>query len=86
MNYAATARRPELVPSSKFKVYNEKNLDQIDYLHNLPDELRHEINVVAKVLPFRVNQHVLDQLIDWDNAATDPIFLLTFPQRDMLEP
>ena len=86
MNYAATARRPELVPSSKFKVYTDKHLDQIHQLDSLPDELRHDISVVAKVLPFRVNQHVLEQLIDWDNAETDPMFLLTFPQREMLEP
>ncbi len=86
MNYAATARRPELVPSSKFKVYTEKHLAQIHQLDVLPDELRHDISVVAKVLPFRVNQHVLEQLIDWDNAETDPMFLLTFPQREMLEP
>ena len=86
MNNAAVARRPKLVPSSKLKVYTEKHLGQIHQLHNLSDELHRDISIVAKVLPFRVNQHVLDQLIDWDNAETDPMFLLTFPQREMLEP
>ena len=86
MNYAAIARRPELVPSTKFKVYTEKQLDQINQLDNLPGQLRHDIRVVAKILPFRVNRYVLDTLIDWDNAETDPMFLLTFPQREMLEP
>ena len=86
MNYAAFAGKPELVPSSKFKVYTEKHLDQISQLDALPGRLRHEVRVVARILPFRVNQYVLDQLIDWENAETDPIFLLTFPQKDMLEP
>lgn len=86
MNYAAIARRPELVPSTKFKVYTEKHLDQISQLDSLPSQLRHDIRVVAKILPFRVNQYVLDTLIDWDDAETDPMFLLTFPQKDMLEP
>ncbi len=86
MNYAAIARRPELVPSTKFKVYTEKHLDQISQLDSLPRQLRHDIRVVAKILPFRVNQYVLDTLIDWDDAETDPMFLLTFPQKDMLEP
>ena len=86
MNYAAYARRPELVPSSKFKVYTEKHLDKIVHLNTLPSELRNDIRVVAKILPFRVNQYFLDQLIDWENAETDPMFILTFPQRDMLEP
>jgi KamA family protein len=44
------------------------------------------MRVVANVLPFRVNQYVLDQLIDWDNIPADPIFQLTFPQVGMLEP
>ena len=86
MNHAALARKPELVPSSKFKVYTEKHLDQISHLDSLSERLRHDIRVVAKILPFRVNRYVLDQLIDWENAETDPIFLLTFPQRGMLEP
>ena len=86
MNYAAIARRPELVPSTRFKVYTEKHLDQISQLDVLPSQLRDEIRTVAKILPFRVNQYVLDTLIDWDNAKTDPMFLLTFPQKDMLEP
>ena len=86
MNYAAFARKPELVPSSKFKVYTEKHLDQISQLDTLSRRLRHDIRVVAKILPFRVNRYVIDQLIDWENPESDPIFLLTFPQRDMLDP
>lgn len=86
MNYAAIARRTELVSSTKFKVYTEKHLDQISQLDSLPSRLRHEIRVVARILPFRVNQYVLDTLIDWDDAENDPMFLLTFPQKDMLEP
>lgn len=42
------------------------------------------MKVVAKVLPFRVNQYVIDELIDWNNIPADPIFQLTFPQKGML--
>ncbi|MBZ0172124.1 MAG: hypothetical protein K8E66_07080, partial [Phycisphaerales bacterium] len=42
--------------------------------------------VVSSVLPFRVNQYVIDELIDWSNVPDDPIFQLTFPQRGMLAP
>ena len=86
MNYAAFDGKVGLVPRIKYKVYTEKHLDRISQLDNLPKQLRDEIRVVAKILPFRVNQYVLDTLIDWDKAETDPIFLLTFPQKDMLEP
>ncbi len=42
------------------------------------------MEIVAHVLPFRVNQYVVDELIDWERAPNDPIFQLTFPQRGML--
>ncbi|WP_380281830.1 hypothetical protein [Kitasatospora purpeofusca] len=42
--------------------------------------------MVAAVLPFKVNNHVLDELIDWDRVPDDPMYRLTFPHRDMLPP
>ena len=36
------------------------------------------------VLPFRVSQYVLDELIDWSRVPDDPIFQLVFPQHGML--
>ena len=44
------------------------------------------MRVVANVLPFRVNEYVVDELIDWEQVPNDPIFQLTFPQPGMLEP
>jgi len=41
---------------------------------------------VAHVLPFRVNNYVIENLIDWENLSDDPIYRLTFPQQDMLSP
>ncbi|AWK71746.1 lysine 2,3-aminomutase [Rhodococcus oxybenzonivorans] len=48
--------------------------------------LAHEAHVVSQVLPFKVSSYVVDELIDWDRAPDDPIYRLTFPHRDMLEP
>ena len=75
----------EIAPR-RFKVYTERHLDQIKPLARLSEEQRFEMRVVASVLPFRVNDYVVDNLIDWDNVPTDPIFQLTFPQKDMLTP
>ena len=86
MNYPVSARRHDAIPNSKFKVYTQKQIGQISQLDVLPEQLKFDIQVVANILPFRVNQYVLDHLIDWDNAETDPIFILTFPQREMLAP
>lgn len=52
---------------------------------HLSDEQKHAIDVVSQVLPFKTNNYVVDNLIDW-NDATDPIFILNFPQRKMLAP
>ena len=68
----------------RFKVYTERHLDRIAQIRRLPEEQRFAMHVVAKVLPFRVNQYVIDELIDWTNIPEDPIFQLTFPQPGML--
>ena len=68
----------------RFQVYTERQFDKITALENLSDEQRFEMRVVANVLPFRVNQYVIDELIDWNNVPADPMFQLTFPQKGML--
>jgi L-lysine 2,3-aminomutase len=52
----------------------------------LSEEELFDIEVVGNVLPFKVNNYVLDELIDWTNYQDDPIYRLTFPHRDMLKP
>ncbi|MDY7219887.1 lysine 2,3-aminomutase [Denitrificimonas sp. JX-1] len=72
--------------NTNFQVYTDRQLDKIEPLQKLSEEQRFEMRVVASVLPFRVNQYVIDELINWDDVPNDPIFQLTFPQRGMLEP
>lgn len=67
-----------------FKVFTQRDLDRIEALSALSEAQRFEMRVVSTVLPFRVNQYVIDELIDWSNIPADPIFQLTFPQRGML--
>ncbi|MCG5514558.1 MULTISPECIES: KamA family radical SAM protein [unclassified Ectothiorhodospira] len=74
------------IEARAFKVFTDRNLDQIPALDRLSDECRFEMKVVASVLPFRVNEYIIEELIDWDQVPNDPIYQLTFPQRDMLEP
>jgi KamA family protein len=69
----------------RFQVYTERHFDKIAQLQALPEEQRFAMRVVANVLPFRVNQYVIDELIDWDNVPDDPMFQLTFPQPGMLQ-
>ena len=52
----------------------------------MSEEKQFEMEVVGNVLPFKANNYVVEQLIDWNNIPNDPIFVLTFPQRGMLKP
>ena len=79
--------KPTSVSTSgrKFKVYLRKDLDDISQLQKLSKDQRDSMKAVSAVLPFRVNNYVIKDLIDWDNIPDDPIYQLTFPQPGMLE-
>ncbi len=71
--------------SDRYKPVTAAHLDQITQLEALAPEERFAMRVVSSVLPFRSNRYVIDQLIDWDRVPDDPVFQITFPQRDMLD-
>lgn len=68
-----------------FQNYSLSNFHKIKQLQKFDKDFLFEIEVVGNVLPFKINNYVLDNLIDWDKAPEDPIFALTFPQKGMLE-
>ena len=69
----------------KYKVYTLKKISQIPLIKsNLTQEQINAIEVVGSVLPFKVNNYVVEELIDWNNIPNDPIYQLTFPQKNML--
>lgn len=69
----------------KYRVFTRNDLAAIPQLQRLAPDVRLSMQAVATVLPFRVNNYVIDNLIRWDNIPDDPIFQLTFPQPGMLE-
>ncbi|MFC3108978.1 KamA family radical SAM protein [Undibacterium arcticum] len=70
----------------KFKPYTRQSINQAPQWELLSKDLQEAVLVVSRVLPFRTNQYVMNELIDWNNIPDDPIYRLTFPHRDMLEP
>ena len=68
----------------KYRAYTLKTFKKIPQITRLSEEQIFDIEVVGEVLPFKVNNYVVDELIDWDHFENDPIFILTFPQKDML--
>lgn len=70
----------------KYRAYAVSNFKNISQIDKIPADQQRAIEVVGSVLPFKVNNYVLDELIDWDNLESDPIYHLTIPQKEMLLP
>ncbi len=68
------------------KYYGKQDLDSIPQLQKFSREERFGMSVVASVLPFRTNNYVIENLIDWEKAPDDPIFQLTFLHQTLLDP
>ncbi len=74
-----------MIITKDYKTFTLRNYTQIPQIkkHLSLDQIE-VIKIVGSVLPFKVNNYVIDELIDWDQFETDPIFILTFPQKGML--
>ncbi len=73
------------MPNS-IKTYTLNNYKSIPQISNLSDDLIEAIDIVGRVLPFKTNSYVVNELINWEKVETDPMFTLTFPRREMLSP
>ena len=68
----------------KIKTYNLQNFRSIPQMDSVDETIKRDIEIVGRVLPFKTNNYVIDELIDWENVEKDPIFTLNFPRREML--
>ncbi len=73
-------------PSSKFRAFNLRTMEELPGFAALSDDERFSIRVVSQVFPFRINSYVASELIDWSRIPDDPIYQLTVPQLGMLRP
>ncbi len=69
---------------SRYRALGPAHLEAIAARHGLPADLVEATRLLSLVLPFRVNDHVLDHLVDWARVPDDPVFQLVFPQDGML--
>ena len=65
----------------KYHAYTLHNYKQIPQIQALTKDQLEAIEVVGRVLPFKSNNYVVEELIDWNNIPDDPIFTLTFPRK-----
>lgn len=82
----AVAGAAFVAPPPKYRPYTINDLGKIPQVARLPGELRRDMEVVAQVLPFRANNFIVEELIDWSRVPDDPYFRLVFPVREMLLP
>lgn len=75
-----------ITQAPKYKAYTQRTFRDIPQIHRLAEPEIFAIEVVSQVLPFKTNNYVVEELIDWSKVPDDPIFNLTFPQEDMLNP
>jgi len=72
--------------SPSLKSYTLANFRDLPQIQKLSEQTQFEMEVVGNVLPFKANNYVVEQLIDWNNIPNDPMYVLTFPQKGMLQP
>jgi L-lysine 2,3-aminomutase len=77
--------RPTRVDPPRYRAYGRRHIDRLPEMRQLSDEQLIALKTASTVLPFRVNEYVLRELIDWDDIPNDPIYQLTFPQAGMLD-
>lgn len=70
--------------NKKYSTYTLHSYKDLPQLSVLSEEEREAIGVVGHVLPFKSNNYVVEELINWNNVPEDPIFTLTFPRKEML--
>jgi L-lysine 2,3-aminomutase len=78
------APRGPAAQAPRYRALGPQQLDRIAARYGLAGDQTATVRLHARVLPFRVNDYVLEHLIDWSNIPDDPIFQLVFPQPGML--
>jgi len=69
----------------KYRAYSARNFREIPQLKGRSEADLTEIETVARVLPFKTNNYVVDELIDWSDIPADPMYTLNFPRPELLK-
>ncbi|WP_097230328.1 KamA family radical SAM protein [Streptomyces zhaozhouensis] len=77
---------PSPVQSPRFRAFGPKQIHAIAKRFPLSAEQVKTVELISQVLPFRVNEYALSELVDWESVPDDPMFRMVFPQRGMLAP
>lgn len=73
-----------MIVPKKMMFYGLRNIVHIPQYQKMTKQQQFALQVVGTVLPFRTNNYIVEELIDWENIPNDPIYQLTFMQEGML--
>ena len=68
----------------KYKAFTLGNFRDLPQIQRLSEEQKFDMEVVGHIFPFKTNNYIVEELIDWENVPDDPFFILSFPQKRML--
>lgn len=68
----------------RYRAFARHNFQTLPTYGRLTTDQVEAISIVSEVLPFKTNNYVVNELIDWDHYEDDPMFILNFPQKSML--
>jgi KamA family protein len=69
---------------ARYRPILPREFRSIPQLAKLDGTQLREMSTIARVLPFKANNYIVNELIDWDKVPDDPVFSLIFPHREML--
>ena len=64
---------------SRYQPITLHNIAKHTLWQRLDPELREAVEVTARVLPFRSNRYVVEELIDWERVPDDPLLHVLLP-------
>lgn len=65
--------------------YNYDKLLRFKQVKKLTEKQLFDLQVVSTILPFKVNNYIINELINWDDIENDPMFTLYFMNKKMLK-
>ena len=79
--WGGTTTTRDATVTTTFRANTRRDLPRIAEKLRLSRDQLTDMRAVSAVLPFRVNDYVIEHLIDPDSVPHAPLFQLPFPQR-----
>lgn len=69
----------------EYKTITPNTVNQLPIPQSKSSELLSEIKLLSRFFPFKSNNYVINELIDWTRAPDDPLYLMNIPHRNLVD-